>query len=168
MEYCLYASPVGNLIVTAEQSVVTGLRFEGEKSAPIIPKGACKEQPLLHSIRIVFAWLDDYFAGKRPEISNLPLAPKGSPFQMVVWNELIRIPYGQTITYGQLAVKVARQLGVAKMSAQAIGGAVGRNPISIIVPCHRVIGAKGSMTGYAGGVDKKVWLLQHEGIIPLK
>ena len=107
-------------------------------------------------------WLDSYFAGGKPAISALPLSPVGSDFRQAVWRLLCEIPYGETNTYGELAHNMAALMGRASMSAQAIGGAVGHNPISIIIPCHRVVGATGSLTGYAGGVAVKSLLLSHE------
>ena len=106
-------------------------------------------------------WLDLYFSGEKPDFTPA-LSPKGTVFQKTVWELLQTIPYGQTVTYGLLAEKVAEQRGLARMSAQAVGGAVSRNPISLIIPCHRVIAADGSPTGYAGGINKKLWLLQLE------
>ena len=108
-------------------------------------------------------WLDAYFAGEKPAISELPLAPNGGEFRQAVWDILCEIPYGQCTTYGAIAQKMAARMGKKTMSSQAVGGAVGHNPISIIIPCHRVVGANGSLTGYAGGIDKKIKLLQHEG-----
>ena len=109
-------------------------------------------------------WLDRYFAGERPAISDLALAPFGSAFRQKVWNILCGIPYGQIITYGDIAKQLASDLHKKGMSSQAVGGAVGHNPISIIIPCHRVVGANGSLTGYAGGIDTKVKLLELEGV----
>lgn len=109
-------------------------------------------------------WLDRYFAGERPVPQELPLAPAGSTFRQEVWKILCDIPYGEIVTYGEIAAKLARQLGRKSMSAQAVGGAVGHNPISVIIPCHRVVGADGSLTGYAGGIEKKRKLLRLEGI----
>ena len=109
-------------------------------------------------------WLDEYFNGKKPEISELDLAPIGSEFAKNVWEILCEIPYGKVTTYGEIAKKMATIMHKEKMSAQAVGGAVGHNPISIIIPCHRVVGANGSLTGYAGGIDKKIYLLKHEQV----
>lgn len=109
-------------------------------------------------------WLDRYFNGKKPEPSELPLAPVGGEFRQTVWELLCEIPYGELTTYGQIAREAAKRLQRESMSAQAVGGAVGHNPISIIIPCHRVVGTGGSLTGYAGGLDKKIWLLKHEGV----
>ena len=108
-------------------------------------------------------WLDRYFAGKQPTPNELPLAPRGSKFAQRVWQKLVEIPYGQLRTYGDIAKELEGETG-RRASAQAVGGAVGHNPISIIIPCHRVVGASGSLTGYAGGIDKKVHLLEHEGV----
>jgi len=108
-------------------------------------------------------WLNKYYAGERPSFKQLPLAPIGSGFRQAVWNILCEIPYGETITYGDIAKIMAKKLGKAKMSAQAVGGAVGHNPISIIIPCHRVVGTNGSLTGYGGGIKIKTKLLEHEG-----
>ena len=109
-------------------------------------------------------WLDEYFNGKKPEITELDLAPIGSEFAKNVWKILCEIPYGKVTTYGEIAKKMAKIMHKEKMSAQAVGGAVGHNPISIIIPCHRVVGANGSLTGYAGGIDKKIYLLKHEQV----
>ena len=109
-------------------------------------------------------WLDKYFAGQKPAISDLPLAPIGGAFRKAVWDILCEIPYGEYITYGDIAKTMAARMGKASMSSQAVGGAVGHNPISIIIPCHRVVGANGSLTGYAGGISKKIKLLEHEGV----
>ena len=109
-------------------------------------------------------WLDRYFAGDKPNISELALEPSGGEFRKIVWEILCKIPYGETITYGEIAKKVAIKMNKKSMSSQAVGGAVGHNPISIIIPCHRVVGVKGNLTGYAGGIDKKVRLLEHEGV----
>ena len=109
-------------------------------------------------------WLNRYFAGENPAISELALAPIGGTFRQEVWRLLCEIPYGEVTTYGEIARKVAEKLLKTNMSAQAVGGAVGHNPVSIVIPCHRVVGTNGSLTGYAGGVDKKIWLLTHEGV----
>ena len=109
-------------------------------------------------------WLDQYFAGEAPAIADLPLAPIGSEFRQAVWKILEEIPYGQVVTYGQIAEKMALDMGRSTMSSQAVGGAVGHNPISIIIPCHRVVGSDGSLTGYAGGLPNKIKLLTLEGV----
>lgn len=124
-----------------------------------------KEEPDTGILPRTKEWLDRYFAGKRPAISELALAPAGSEFRRAVWKILCEIPYGEVTTYGEIARKIAKQLGMESMSAQAVGGAVGHNPISIIIPCHRVVGSDGSLTGYAGGLEKKLWLLTLEGAV---
>lgn len=121
-----------------------------------------QDERLLPVFAAACRWLDLYFAGKKPDFTP-QLSLHGSPFREMVWAVLRTIPYGETTTYGEIAAKIAAQRGVAKMSAQAVGGAVGHNPIAIIVPCHRVIGKDGSLTGYAGGLQRKEWLLRHEG-----
>jgi methylated-DNA-[protein]-cysteine S-methyltransferase len=110
------------------------------------------------------SWLDGYFAGKKPSAFALPPAPFGSAFRQEVWRILRAIPYGEILTYGGIAKMAAEKMGRARMSAQAVGGAVGHNPISIIIPCHRVVGANGSLTGYAGGLETKLRLLELEGV----
>ena len=150
-----YASPLGPILLAADETGLTGLWFEGQKYFPSFlgVDYQEKETPVLtETVR----WLDVYFSGKDPGFLP-PLHPQSSPFRQTVWDILLTIPRGQTMTYGE----IARRLGVH--SAQAVGGAVGHNPISIIVPCHRVVGASGSLTGYAGGFDRKTRLLQLEG-----
>ena len=157
-----FSSPVGRLTAASDVVSLSGLWIEGQKHF-FTPS----EQPIAHEDLAIFRatrdWLDRYFAGKRPTPQELPLAPQGSDFRQTVWQCLMAIPYGKTTTYGAIATDVARQLGKSAMSAQAVGGAVGHNPISIIIPCHRVIGADGSLTGYDGGLDIKRYLLIHEG-----
>lgn len=150
-----YASPLGPILLAADETGLTGLWFEGQKYFPSFlgVDYQEKETPVLtETVR----WLDVYFSGKDPGFLP-PLHPQGSPFRQAVWNILLTIPRGQTMTYGE----IARRLGVR--SAQAVGGAVGHNPISILIPCHRVVGSDGSLTGYAGGVERKARLLQLEG-----
>ncbi len=158
----VYESPLGPLLLAGEGESIVGLWLPGQKYyAAGLPENAA-EDPSLPALRAAAEWLDAYFAGERPEAQALKLAPGGSEFQMLVWNLLREIPYGETTTYGALAAKAGTRLG-RKTSARAVGAAVGRNPISILIPCHRVLGASGSLTGYAGGLDKKEWLLRHEG-----
>lgn len=154
-EYIRYSSPLGPLTLAAEGDALTALVFAGQKYAArhLAGEGRERETPVLHAARL---WLDAYFAGQRPDVSVLPLSPAGSDFQRAVWRELLAIPYGQTATYGRIAARLGS-------SARAVGGAVGRNPISLIIPCHRVLGAGGSLTGYAGGLDRKRALLTMEG-----
>lgn len=156
-----YQSPVGEILLAADETGLTGLWFDGEKfyADSLDPEHEEKELPVFE---IVKRWLDIYFSGREPDFMP-PVHMIGTPFRLTVWKLLLQIPYGETITYGELAKKVAKEKGISHMSAQAVGGAVGHNEISIIVPCHRVVGSDGSLTGYAGGVDKKEKLLSLEG-----
>lgn len=157
-----YQSPLGGITMASDGTALTGLWFDGQKYFASTLGADYKEKDLpvfTESKR----WLDIYFSGREPNFTP-PLSLNGSAFRMAVWQILQSIPYGQTITYGDIAKQLAAQQNKARMSAQAVGGAVGHNPISIIVPCHRVIGAGGSLTGYAGGIDKKVQLLELEDI----
>ena len=156
-----YKSPLGNILLAADEIGLTGLWFEGQKYFALYLDKEHKEKdlPVLQEAK---RWLDIYFAGKEPNF-KLPLHFTGTPFQNEVWEILYAIPYGQTKTYGEISQILAGKKGLAKMSAQAVGGAVGHNEISIIVPCHRVVGASGSLTGYAGGINKKIELLKLEG-----
>ena len=158
MEYCfVYPSPLGPLTVTGRDADVTGLylRPPTEAEAPLASDGP--------GAAAVKDWLDRYFAGLGPDPTELPLRPEGSPFRQVIWSLLLTIPYGEVRSYGQLAREAARILGKEKMSAQAVGGAVGSNPISIIIPCHRVIASGGKLGGFGWGKEAKRWLLRHEG-----
>ncbi|MBP3683508.1 MAG: methylated-DNA--[protein]-cysteine S-methyltransferase [Oscillospiraceae bacterium] len=151
-----YDSPLGPLLLTCEDEGLTGIWFDRE----------CTEVESWHPIlEKTKQWLDAYFAGTVPD-TDIPVVFHGTPFQKQVWQILRTIPYGEIRTYGSIAREMADILGKEKMSAQAVGQAVGRNPISILVPCHRVVGSGGKLTGYASGLDKKVWLLQHEGYEP--
>ena len=152
--YCIqYDSPIGKLLLTCTDAGLTGLYMNWE--APVDPM----EHPILHQTR---RWLDAYFRGEEPAV-DLPLHLEGTDFQRRVWKILLTIPCGQTRTYGEISREMAQLLGKEKMSAQAVGQAVGKNPISILIPCHRVVGSKGHLTGYAWGLEKKIWLLRHEG-----
>ncbi len=157
-----YHSPIGRLLLSADEIGLTGVWLEGEKyfahGLPADRREACT--PILADTK---RWLDEYFSGKEPDFMP-PLHPIGSPFRQAVWQILRRIPYGKTVTYGEIAREMARQKGLPKMSAQAVGGAVGHNEISILIPCHRVVGAKGNLTGYAGGLSRKIQLLTLEGV----
>lgn len=158
-----YDAPYGRYMMAAEDGALTGVWLEGQKYFPSdLPEPSGEEPEIFARTR---RWLDAYFAGQQPEVSALPLSPRGSDFAQSVWQLLLEIPYGQTVTYGQLAKRLAEQRGLAQLSAQAVGGAVGHNPISIIIPCHRVLGAKNRLTGYAGGLDVKTFLLKLEGIL---
>ena len=154
-------SPVGTLTLPSDGAALTGLWIENQKY--FFPNGeGAASRPELEIFECARLWLDAYFDGKRPDISALPLSPQGSEFAKLIWSFLCDIPYGETTTYGALAAKAAEAMGRAHMSAQAVGGAVGHNPISIIIPCHRVLGANGCLTGYAGGLERKRFLLNHE------
>lgn len=146
-----YPSPVGTLTLVGEGDTLTGLWLEKDRPAELPPEGYA---PVFDR---AVKWLDGYFHGQPLEI-DFDLCPAGTPFQKTVWEILLTVPFGQTRTYGS----VAKELG-QKMSSQAVGGAVGRNPISIIIPCHRIVGGGGKLTGYAGGLEAKAWLLRHEG-----
>lgn len=169
MNAITYESPVGTLTLTADEEGLRGLWLEGQKYfAAGMPEALEAPEPGTPSAKTLSdakAWLDAYFAGERPDPAALTLAPIGSPFRQLVWQELLRIPYGETLTYGEIGQRVAQIQG-RPTSSLAVGGAVGHNPISIIIPCHRVLGANRNLTGYAGGLDRKTWLLDHEGIAP--
>lgn len=159
-----YSSPVGPLWLACNGESLVGLWLEGQKYFGGAVEEEMTENPNLPIFIAAKDWLDRYFAGQKPAISDLSLAPNGSAFRMAVWDILCEIPYGKVITYGDIAKKMAVKMNKANMSSQAVGGAVGHNPISIIIPCHRVVGANGSLTGYAGGLDKKIKLLEHEDV----
>jgi len=151
--YSFVPSPIGRLLVTAEGSLLTGLYMSGHKGRPAPqPDWQRADEPL----RAVRRQLEDYFTGRR-QTFDMPLRMAGTSFQQLVWKALVRIPFGTTITYAQLAARIGRP-----GAARAVGHANSRNPISIVVPCHRVIGADGALAGYAGGLDKKRWLLDLE------
>ena len=156
-----YHSPLGKITLAADKTGFTGLWFEGQKyfALHLEPEHEEKELPVFADAK---RWLDIYFSGREPDFS-LPLHFTGSDFQNEVWGILSAIPYGQTTTYGEIAKQLAQRREVPRMSAQAVGGAVGKNEISIIVPCHRVVGTNGSLTGYAGGIRRKIALLKLEG-----
>ena len=156
-------TPLGGCLLAGDEAALTGLWFEGAKHfARTLPKDAraCR----LSVLTDTEAWLRAYFAGARPDPREIPLRTQGSEFEQAVWAMLREIPCGQTTTYGALAQALARKSG-KPACAQAVGGAVGRNPISILIPCHRVLGRNGSLTGYAGGVEKKAALLRLEGAL---
>ena len=159
-----YESPLGTLTLACTKDALVGLWTEEQKyhggtiDAPMEEKA---DIPIFDKTK---KWLDKYFAGKAPAISELPLAPIGSEFRQNVWEILCEIPYGKVITYGDIAKQIAKKMGKTTMSSQAVGGAVGHNPISIIIPCHRVIGGSGSLTGYAGGIQTKIQLLEIEKV----
>lgn len=156
-----YQSPLGEILLAADEVSLTGLWFDRAKyyAAGLVPQSTERETPPLTEAK---RWLDVYFSGKMPDFMP-PLHPIGSDFRQEVWALLLQIPYGQTTTYGALAARLAAKHGMARLSAQAVGGAVGHNPISLIIPCHRVVGASGSLIGHAGGVERKIQLLKLEG-----
>jgi methylated-DNA-[protein]-cysteine S-methyltransferase len=159
-----YSSPIGPLMLASDDKNIVGLWMERQKYfGDTLPEEPTEKNdvPVLSAAK---KWLDRYFDGKRPAISELPLAPIGGEFRQGVWSILCEIPYGEVTTYGEIAKKIAIRMNKQKMSAQAVGGAVGHNPISIIIPCHRVVGTGGSLTGYSGGVNKKLKLLEFEGV----
>lgn len=159
-------SPVGTLTIASDGTAIVGLWLEGQKyfADPVGTMTECGDLPIFAQAE---DWLRRYFAGAAPDPRELPLAPMGSPFRQTVWKYLLQIPYGRVTTYGQIAKAIGCK------SAQAVGGAVGHNPISIFIPCHRVVGSSGQLTGYAGGLDKKEFLLNLEqadldAVFPLK
>ena len=158
-----YDSILGKLTIASDGENIIGLWIEGQKyfADTIKNENIIKKDDISIFIKTK-EWLDRYFRGERPDIKELKLSPKGSEFRQNVWKILCRIPYGQTITYGKIAKEIAKLMNKNSMSAQAIGNAVGHNPISIIIPCHRVVGTNGDLTGYAGGIDKKRELLELE------
>lgn len=159
-EYC---SPVGKMRIVCDETALIGLWLKGQKYFSV----GIREPVLQQETEILLRtkmWLDEYFRGKIPDDLKIPMNPQGTVFQKRVWQLVREIPYGAVCTYGQLAQRLARDTGAGKMSAQTVGGAVGRNPILILIPCHRVIGADGTLTGYAGGVETKKWLLRQEGV----
>ncbi len=153
-DYC--RSPVGNLLLLSDGDSLTGLWFEGKYA----DEGdvLSKDLPVFKQVKL---WLNRYFDGKNPKI-DFPVSLRGTAFQKEVWALLEKIPYGTTVTYGDLAKLIAANRGIPRMSAQAVGNAVGKNPVSVIVPCHRVIGARGNLVGYGGGLERKKTLLMLE------
>jgi methylated-DNA-[protein]-cysteine S-methyltransferase len=168
---CTMNTPLGAMTASAEDDALTGLWFMGQKYYP--QTAGWTDKPDYPPFAALRAWLEIYFAGKSPPpiegrlsargAGGLRLNPRGTDFQKAVWDQLLLIPYGKSSTYGEIAKKIATGRGLSSMSAQAVGGAVGHNPISVLIPCHRVLGAGGSLTGYAGGLDKKKALLGLEG-----
>ena len=172
---CSYLSPIGLLYLESDGECLTGLYLaEGRQAgsdavrgrccAGVNGKGPAPTGAIPEILRQAAEWLNRYFAGEKPLPGELPLRPAGSDFQKEVCRKLCEIPYGALATYGEIAASFAEDHAHKRMSAQAVGGAVGRNPISIIIPCHRVIGSGGNLTGYGGGLRNKLWLLRHEGV----
>lgn len=159
----VYLSPIGLITLISDNNSIVGLYLEDQKN---LLSDLHKEYIIKEDIPVLIKakeWLRRYFAKENPEILDLPLAPMGTEFRKIVWKILCDIPYGEVATYGDVSKKVALIMRRDKMSAQAIGGAIKHNPISIIIPCHRVIGSDGNMTGYSGGISKKIKLLELEG-----
>lgn len=160
-----YISPLGNIFLASDGKNLIGLWIEGQKY--FVNNFEVETMIIKDNLEIFIKtkkWLDRYFKLQKPNISELELAPIGSKFRTNVWKILCDIPYGETITYGEIAKMMAKKLNKNSMSAQAVGNAVGHNPISIIIPCHRVVGKDGNLTGYAGGIDRKIKLLKLEGV----
>lgn len=159
MEYYeKYDSPFGKLGLVSDGESLTGLSFSVREEGGADEPEPARELPVF---REAYRWLDIYFKGREPDFMP-PVRLKGSPFQLEVWEILKKIPYGRTVTYGEIAEEIASKRGTAGMSAQAVGGAVGRNPVGILVPCHRVIGKGGNLTGFGGGIRWKTELLKLE------
>lgn len=157
---CFVETPLGKALVSANDNAITGFWFVGQKYYPKNTEAWVQDSdyPVFKLLRV---WLTRYFAAENPTL-DFKLAPQGTPFQQAVWKILLAIPQGQLSSYGEIARQLANQMNRESMSAQAVGGAVGHNPISLIIPCHRVVGGNGSLTGYAGGIDKKQALLRLE------
>lgn len=155
-----YPSPLGTITIACDEKAIIGLWFDGQKYfGNILPDEIeTKEHPLLKEAN---RWLDIYFSGQEPDFLP-PLRYGSTKFRKMVCDIMLTIPYGKTMTYGEIASIIARNLDIPRMSAQAVGGAVGHNPISLMIPCHRVVGANGNLTGYAGGIDFKARLLELE------
>lgn len=155
-----YTSPLSGILLAADEVGLRGLWFDGQKyfARDLPDERTERETPALSEAK---RWLDLYFGGQEPNFLP-PLHPVGTPFRQAVWEILLRIPYGKTVTYGEISKQLAEKMGLERMSAQAVGGAVGHNEISIIIPCHRVVGSNGSLTGYAGGINRKIKLLELE------
>ena len=156
-----YPSALGEITLVCDETALLSLSLPGQKGFAHATE--CGEHPILAQAK---DWLDAYFAGNAPSPAGLPLRPEGTEFRRLIWGLLLEIPYGKTVTYGELAKKAAKILGKPHLSAQAVGQAVGANPIAIVIPCHRVVGADGKLTGYAGGIHYKKALLQLEAPEP--
>ena len=160
-----YQSPLGGITISSNGNEITGLWFDGQKYFGASLSDHCepRELPVFEEAD---KWLTIYFDGKEPDFMP-PLSMKTTPFRKAVWEILRTIPYGRTMTYGEIAERIAGQMGLCRMSAQAVGGAVGHNPISLMIPCHRVVGTDGSLTGYAGGIEvkKKLLVLENADIL---
>ena len=159
-----YPSPIGILTLVCDGNNLVGLWMHKQKYFGASISEKVQERSNMPVLIAAKQWLDRYFAGDKPALSQLPLAPAGSEFRQRVWKILCEIPYGEVVTYGSIAKKIAVQMNKDVVAAQAVGGAVGHNPISIIIPCHHVVGSNGSLTGYGGGIKTKIKLLELEGV----
>ena len=155
-----YDSPLGSITIASDGKALIGLWFDRQKYFADTLDSEYEEKKL-PVFEQTDRWLDIYFSGRKPDFTP-PLSMEATAFRKAVWKIMLKIPYGHTMTYGEIADKIAKQKNIARMSAQAVGGAVAHNPVSLIIPCHRVVGTNGSLTGYAGGIDKKVKLLTLE------
>lgn len=155
-----YESPLGKIMLASDGEALNGLWFTGQKYFAATLEETHEEKKLA-VFDLADTWLDTYFSGKAPDFMP-PLAMKATPFRRAVWEIMLTIPFGRTLAYQEIANRIAKQRGISSMSAHAVGGAVAHNPISLMIPCHRVVGSNGSLTGYAGGLDKKEWLLAME------
>lgn len=164
MQASYYKSPIGTLLIAVQNNSLVGVWIENQKYY----LANRKEEIIISDDDFMIIrtkdWLDRYFRGEKPDIKELDITLSGSDFRKLVWKKLMEIPYGTLTTYSEIAKVVAQEKNVQNMSAQAVGGAIGHNPISIIIPCHRVVGVNGSLTGYAGGIEKKIYLLEHEKV----
>lgn len=159
-----YNSPIGDILLASKNDKLIGLWIENQKYYLSSLKEELQEVDNNEILNKTKKWLDRYFNGEKPKIKELEIEPVGSEFRKSVWKILCNIPYGEVITYNDIAKQIAKEKGMKQLSAQAVGGAVGHNPISIIIPCHRVVGSNGSLTGYAGGIKRKKYLLEHEKV----
>ena len=159
-----YQSPLGGITLASDGDALVGLWFDGQKYFADALAEQYQERDDLPVFDDTRRWLDIYFSGKAPDFTPR-LSMRAGDFRRRVWEIMLGIPFGHTMTYGQIARQIARERGIPTMSTQAVGGAVGHNSISLIIPCHRVVGSNGSLTGYAGGIDKKLRLLQMEGAL---
>lgn len=164
LQVTTHPSPLGELILACRGDALAGLWLTRPDFEAATRDRAVEEKADAPVLKLARAWLDAYFAGRRPAIGDLPLAPEGTGFRQLVWKLLCAIPYGECATYGDIARQAAAAMRKERMSSRAVGGAVGHNPISIIIPCHRVVGAGGNLTGYGGGIDCKIRLLELEGV----
>lgn len=165
MYFTYYESPLGRMLLSGTEEGLSGLWISEQKYYAATMDEEMTQGDDLLLFEQTKKWLDRYFNKEQPDPKELKLAPKGTDFRKTVWDILLKIPYGRTTSYGAIGKSITESRKGSKTSARAVGGAVGHNPISIIIPCHRVVGSDGSLTGFASGLDKKVWLLKHEDVI---